>query len=398
MAEFFINLVVFIISLAVLIIIHEFGHFITAKAFKVYVTEFSIGFGPAIYTKKKDGKETRFSIRGIPLGGYCAMVGETIPEFTEEEYNRLSDKDREMVDLYRTVPQERRLDGIAKWKKAIVMVAGVTLNFLLGFVLLIVFYGTTSFPTMYSNVVEVSAESIASEAGWLSSDTIVSGAYEIRITDGNGTVQKYVRSEECADVTHNLYAIVADLEKYLPGSAQDIASYTLLTDSGKTIQFSLTPQQSETGAYSWPMIGITFTYNFDTHTAKYSAGEVIPRSAETFSEYAVAIFKGIGMLFTKEGISQVGGVISIFQIQQTMMESGFGFVINLWALISINLAIFNLLPFPGLDGWHLLVVIIEGISRREISKKFKNVMSTVGMLILFGLMILVTFKDIFSLF
>ena len=81
--DFLINLIIFVVALCVLVVIHEFGHFITAKMFKVYVTEFSIGFGPALYSKKKENKETRFSIRGIPLGGYCSMVGESIPEFTE---------------------------------------------------------------------------------------------------------------------------------------------------------------------------------------------------------------------------------------------------------------------------------------------------------------------------
>ena len=88
-SEFILNFIVFILSLALLVVIHEFGHFITAKMFNVYVSEFSIGFGPALFTKKKENQETRFSIRAIPLGGYCAIVGESLPEFTEEEYAQL---------------------------------------------------------------------------------------------------------------------------------------------------------------------------------------------------------------------------------------------------------------------------------------------------------------------
>ena len=103
-------------------------------------------------------------------------------------------------------------------------------------------------------------------------------------------------------------------------------------------------------------------------------------------------------MFTPEGFSQVGGMIQIFQVQSTMMEMGIGYVINLWAMISINLGIFNLLPFPALDGWHFLVIIIEGITKKELPKKFKETMATIGMVLLFGLMILITFKDIFALF
>ena len=91
-------------------------------------------------------------------------------------------------------------------------------------------------------------------------------------------------------------------------------------------------------------------------------------------------------------------MISIFGAQQQMMSMGFSYVIYLWALISINLGIMNLLPFPGLDGWHFLVIIVEAITRRELPKKFKNIMSTIGMILLFGLMILVTCKDIIGLF
>ena len=82
--DFIVNLIVFILSLALLVVIHEFGHYITAKAFNVYVTEFSIGFGPALYSHKREGKETKFSIRAIPFGGYCAIVGESLPEFTKK--------------------------------------------------------------------------------------------------------------------------------------------------------------------------------------------------------------------------------------------------------------------------------------------------------------------------
>ena len=91
-------------------------------------------------------------------------------------------------------------------------------------------------------------------------------------------------------------------------------------------------------------------------------------------------------------------MISIFTVQQQAMHSGFNVVIRLWALISINLGIMNLLPFPGLDGWHFLVLIVEGITRKELPKKFKTIMSNIGMIILFGLMILVTLKDIIGLF
>ena len=393
MAEFFINLVVFILALAFTVVIHELGHFITAKAFNVYVTEFSIGFGPALFTRKGENKETRFSIRAVPLGGYCAMVGESMPDLSEEEYKELNDKDKELVDIYSEVEPERRLDGIKKWKRAIVMLAGVTLNFVLGFILLIVFFTTTTFATMYDNSVVVSENSIAQQAGWESEDIIYTSSFKI------DNLMEEEKVYDSSDITHNLYTSVVELSNYAPTSDKDIAHYTLVTSENKTIKFDLVPNlNQETNTYSWPTIGITFKENLTTHVKTFNLFEAIPEAAETFGEYSVAIVKGIGMMFTPEGFSQVGGMIQIFQVQSTMMEMGFGYVINLWAMISINLGIFNLLPFPALDGWHFLVIIIEGITKKELPKKFKETMATIGMVLLFGLMILITFKDIFALF
>lgn len=390
--DFIVNLIVFVLSLALLIIIHEFGHYITAKAFKVYVTEFSIGFGPSLYSKKREGKETMFSIRAVPLGGYCAIVGESLPEFTEEEYQQLSDKDKELVDLYKTLPPERKLDGIARYKRAIIMLAGVTLNFLLGFILLLVFYNVNSFPTMYNNYVEVTSESIADKAGLTNDDVIYSSKYEIKIGEN-----VYQDTLDSSDETGNFYKSIVMLNEHTPSSKEDVASYTLITSENKEIKFTLNPVEKD-GKFYWPTVGITFSLNTKTHTYHYSFGEAFVESGKTFGDYSVAIFEALGKLFTKEGIENVGGMIAIFGTQQQMMNMGFAYVINLWALISINLGIMNLLPFPGLDGWHFLVIIIESITRRELPKKFKNIMANVGMLLLFGLMILVTLKDIFSLF
>lgn len=393
-SEFILNFIVFILSLALLVVIHEFGHFITAKMFNVYVSEFSIGFGPVLFTKKKENQETRFSIRAIPLGGYCAIVGESLPEFTEEEYAQLSDKDKELVDLYKTVPNERKLDGISRWKRAIIMIAGVTLNFILGFILLIVSYSITVVPTIINNYVTVSENSNAYKANWTSEDVIKTSKYEITI-NGNTSVKEF----DCEENNSNLYYSISVLtnNEFKPQSENDVAKYTLVTMDNKVINFELKAFLNN-GEYTWPKVGVSFSYNYEKGTYRYNFGEIMKNSCKDFGEFSIAIFKGIGQLFTKEGIQNVGGMISIFTVQQQAMHSGFNVVIRLWALISINLGIMNLLPFPGLDGWHFLVLIVEGITRKELPKKFKTIMSNIGMIILFGLMILVTLKDIIGLF
>ena len=403
MAEFFIDLVVFILSLAVLIVIHEFGHFITAKMFKVYVNEFSIGFGPAIFQKKKDGAETKFSIRAVPLGGYCSLVGESLPEFTDEEYKALSDSDKELVDLYKTVPENRRLDGIARWKRAIIMIAGVFLNFVLAFALFIGSNATYKVPTNISNQVDVLESTkdnkyIAYEAGWRDEDVIAKASYTIYLYDESGSLINNDKKElECVDETMNLYRVLNDLgeDKYQPKTDKDRVEFVFTTTEDKVINFELKGVKNPFNELSWEQPSITLLVTEYRH---FNFGEVMKYSLYDLGNGSIAIVKGLGMMFTPEGFNNVGGVIQMFQMASTETAKGISNYFFLWGLISVNLAVFNLLPFPGLDGWHFLVLAIEGVTRRDLPKKFKNIMSMIGMILLFGLMIVITFKDLFGLF
>ena len=294
--------------------------------------------------------------------------------------------------------QERRLDGVSKPKKAVIMSAWVILNFLLGFILLIIFFSTSKIYTTCHNYVNVIANSVADKAGWTNEDVIQTSTYTITI-NGETTTKTY----DCVENEHNLYLSFYDIDlanedRFTPSSENDVASYTLVTTKNKTINFEL-PIKEKDGVKYFDSPGISFiSNNQGPYTQCSSVGEVLACSVEQFGLDAVAIFEALGQLFTPEGFNNVGGIVSIFTIQQTQMSVSFGYVINLWALISINLGIMNLLPFPGLDGWHLLVTAIEGITRKELPKKFKNIVSTVGMILLFGLMIVILFKDIFMLF
>ena len=151
----FLGILLALLALVTLIVIHEFGHFIAAKIFNVYVNEFSIGFGPLIFSKKRKTGETKFSIRWIPLGGYCSMIGEDIPEMTEEEVASLSPSDQELYSLYKTLPPNRKLNGISRWKRCIILLAGITLNFIVGYLLF--FFYAIDVPVVYSyeNYVQV---------------------------------------------------------------------------------------------------------------------------------------------------------------------------------------------------------------------------------------------------
>ena len=139
-------------------------------------------------------------------------------------------------------------------------------------------------------------------------------------------------------------------------------------------------------------IGLSF-YNYQTRASFVEAWETTFKS---FGEGTTLIFKTLGGLFTGKGWENVGGIVALYSVTTTTLSDyGFGYYLLYWGIISINLGIVNLLPIPGLDGWHILVTAIEGITRKKIPDKFKTVVTYVGIALLFGLMILLLFKDIF---
>jgi regulator of sigma E protease len=385
----------FIVSLGVLITIHELGHFLMAKAFNVYVKEFSLGFGPVLFKFNKG--ETQYSIRALPLGGYVAMYGE---ETTEADAN---------------IPKERSLLGIKKHKRAIVMAAGIVLNFVLAFVLF--FVSNVAFEQKeFRRDVNVLANSPAFNAGLVTSteatpvkidfDAIDVGNIAVTISDTTDVYYlKFVGfktyDDEFVDGITFAYTEAGELIEYIPDSVTDsvtfplpIQTYTSDTEYVEsTIDITLNAIASG-DEFVWEDTGINLL-----HTYRYNFIEAIAVAGQDWVEGTTLIAKALGGLFVGQGIGDVGGIIAIFDTSATVLTNlGLGSYIFMWGLISVNLALFNLLPFPGLDGWQLLVVTIEGVFRREIPPKIKNIVSTIGLMLLLGLMFLLLIKDIWTIF
>lgn len=388
------SIVLFVVALSLLVSIHELGHLLTAKIFKVYCFEYSIGFGPLICQKKGKGGETNYSIRAIPLGGYVSMFGEAdlVPEGVE-------------------VAPERSLLAIKKWKRAIIMSAGVVLNFVLGFVLM--FVNTLCFPQVaYTNQVEVTEyiENVngnkefteAYKSGIKTGDAIVSVTTHY-LPDGLVSIE-YTPITTDVSTYNDLWADALTINA--PKSERDLLKVTLtwvdkekINDESldtETYTFTLTSSientNSEEVSYTWSKMGIS---SYRTRLSFYKA---VQRAASDFGESTTAIAKALGQLLIGKGLDQVGGPVAIFTTSSEALSISFGTFLFLWGMISVNLGIFNLLPFPGLDGWHLLVVIIEGITKKEIPANVKNIVSTIGMIILFAFMGFVFIKDIIGLF
>lgn len=389
----FLGILLALLALVTLIVIHEFGHFIAAKIFNVYVNEFSIGFGPLIFSKKRKTGETKFSIRWIPLGGYCSMIGEDIPEMTEEEVASLSPSDQELYSLYKTLPPNRKLNGISRWKRCIILLAGITLNFIVGYLLF--FFYAIDVPVVYSyeNYVQVQENSLASEAGWTNEDIIIGGKYTVTIDNVETESQPFEILSDSPEDKLQLYYAFNEALNQAPSTVNDKVVFNLNTLDEELIELTV-PAIDNNGTLSWESIGISFV----PITRRTTPSEWFTISGRMFGEGCGAIFVALGQIFTPEGFSNLGGIISIVQVSTMASSIGAYYFFGVWALVSVNLAIFNLLPFPGLDGWQFVVTIIEGITKKEIPSKFKTIMTYIGFGLLLTLFIVVTFKDIFALF
>ena len=399
-------ILLFIVCLSVLIMVHELGHLAAAKAFKVYCFEYSIGFGPKLFSFKRKNGETKVSLRGIPFGGYVSMYGEgmDVPEGLD-------------------IPPERNLENIKKWKKAIILVAGVTMNVVLA--LTIFFICNSCFPvsSYYLNEVTISETNTLSDKSFVTGDIMhyvdtieKDGAIEYYILDNNVTVTLKNGTEENGisalmdptlknvnDLDWSFFLNFAKLDDnknivkaYNP--SDDFTKYTFsieMSHAGneEKVPVTLTTNvvKNEDSSYGLSQLGVAIT-----HEKTWLKGKAFGKTFVDFGQSSTAIVKALGSLFvSSEAREGVGGIIAI-GFESTNILKNFGFVsfLRVWGLVSVNLAIINLLPFPGLDGWQLLVLIVEGISKKKIPDKVKTIVSLVGIAILFALMVLLVVKDV----
>ena len=396
-------ILLFLVCLSVLIIIHELGHLTAAKIFNVYCLEFSCGMGPLLWKHKKKDGETQISLRAIPFGGYVSMYGEGVelPEGVQ-------------------VDASRSLHGIKKWKQGIILVAGVTMNAILA--LVVFFIGNVSCEQhkfTYINQISIIDDSLCSKAGLKSKDILSLvdetvwkdedefGSTKSVVLEKTGTVtfnddstkETWVSIEPAASFKNpfysfNFYEVKSD------GGVNSNISYT---ENIKKIDLNLRTKVSKEEIYDHP-ITIDFVdgkmpdigLRINVETFRYTFGQAVGQSFKDFGRSSTAVVDSLGALITgKVGVEKMSGIVGIgFEAKTILDELDVATFIFLWGLISVNLAIFNLLPFPGLDGWQLLVLIIEGITRKKIPDKVKNIVSFIGLVILLGFMAFILIKDL----
>lgn len=343
-----------ILLLGILIMVHEFGHFAVARLCGIAVKEFSLGFGPVIWQHKSKKSDTTFSIRPIPMGGYCMFYGDT------DDDSNGSTKD-----------DPRNYNKAPVWKRMLSVLAGPGMNFVLAFVVSIALMGVYGAVATTPVVQEVEAGMPAAEAGLQAGDIFV----RVNQTEvENGTVQ---------DVSN---AIGAD-------ASSAPVEITVLRD-GQEQTFTVTPQyDSELERYR---VGVTIAQGYE----KMPASSILPSAWSLCKQASVAIVESLGKLFTTgEGLNDAAGPVGVVSlVAQQTQQGGLEIYLYLLVIISINLGLMNLIPIPGLDGSRLIFMLIEAIRRKPVNQKIEAGVHLCGYVLLFGLMIFFTFKDVLRLF
>ncbi len=329
-----------IIIFMFIILVHEFGHFIAAKSLGVLVHEFSIGFGPAIY--KKQGKETLYSVRAFPIGGYVQLEGED-----EKSDNPKS------------------LSNKPVWARFIVMAAGATFNLILGFIVFLFMYlQTPAYP-------ELTVGSVTTD---------IPNAPAVSVLKEN---------DEIIAINGKRLWYYKDL-KFIMTSEADGSPVTLtIKRDNARLDVVLTPVLHE-GAYY---------FGFQPKQTEMTFGNALKYAfCETFFVIRLVIYSLMMLITGKAPITEMSGPIGTGTVIGEAAKAGLPNLFNIFALLSVNIGIFNLIPFPALDGGRIFFLLIEMIRRKPIPPEKEGMVHFIGMAFLLLLMIFITTSDIYKLF
>lgn len=373
------SIILFILVLALLIASHEFGHFIVAKLSGMRVDEFALGFPPKIWSKQIG--ETKYSINLVPFGGYVKIFGED----PTEEIKQSSD-------------YKRSFGARPKWHQALVLLAGVTCNFILAWFLFSIgfisglpvstgfFAGSENIPGAQLVVTGVMPGSPAEEA------KLPAGSQIVEVAEKGGEkltsptvsqMQEFIasRSGKTLEVSYLAKPNFKTIDQSAIQKTELVPKDGVVTGKaaiGVSMDMVAIIKQP---FYKAPVTGLVFTANMTKYTAEALWG------------FGKQLFNG----GQKAALAQVTGPIGLVGLVGEAGKMGFIYLLTFTALISINLAVINVIPFPALDGGRLLFLLIEVITRRPIKPIVANVANLIGFALLMLLMIAVTVKDVVTL-
>lgn len=340
-----------ILIFGALVLMHELGHYLFARLFKVSITEFSIGMGPKLLQRQNKKTGIMWSLRALPFGGYVAMVGE---DGETDDPNALQKK--------------------APWQRLIIMAAGGLVNIITGFILMVALVigtrdnlGST---TIYGFIPPESSEVALSDSTGLEAGDRVLKVGKVGVHTANELVYEIMRQGvEPIDMT-----VIRGGEKLLVEGVE----FPTFTDQGVTF-----------GDYDFQVYGERPTF---ANVAKHA----FFRSVSTVK----MVWDGlVDLISGRYGMEAVSGPVGVTEvIVETAKTKQTANLVYLAAVIAVNLGVMNLLPIPALDGGRIVFVLYEMIFRKPINRKVEGYLHGAVMILLFGFIIFVTFKDVIKLF
>lgn len=356
-----INLIIFIIILSILVLFHEFGHYIVAKLFRIKVEEFAIGFPPTLWSTKKG--DTTYMINSIPFGGYVKLFGE----------DGSNEKD------------EKSFAYKSWWQRGLVISAGIIMNLVLGGICLGITF-MIGLPVLNTD------SQVAYPYAQIDHQVLT---YEVKADSPSANI--IMEGDQILTVNDQSIESVEQFQAAIQDAGEGEVNISLKRGED-TINVNVGAQYSdEVGAYQ---IG---AYLVEGQIVKYPFYLAIPMGfvemARLLKEMLIAFYSIFrDLIVSHQAPSQIAGPVGIYQLAAAATQLGFVYLAQLVAILSINLAIINFLPIPALDGGRLLFIVIEKIRGKKISDHIENLIHTAGFILILGLIVLVTISDIRKFF
>ena len=341
------SIVIAIVVFLVIILIHEFGHFIAAKACGIYVREFALGMGPVILRKK--GKETEYVVRALPIGGSCTF---------DDDYEE------------GVVKNPRSFGAKPVWQRIIVILAGPLMNLILGYIVVVISLVTA--PAMASTTIYQFKDQSVSSSQLRENDRIIAveGMPVFSVTDISYKLQNSGRKNEDGN-------LVFDFTVRRNGEKVELSDVEFMTVGEGVIYYDF------------------FVYGLEKNFKNVAAQGF----RESLSTSRLIIMTLVDIVRGKYGLNDLTGVIGVgVEIEKAVRTYTFSDLMTIISLITINLGVFNLIPIPALDGARLVFLIVEAIRRKPTRPEVEGMVHFVGFALLMVLMVVVTFNDIVKLF
>lgn len=336
-----------ILVLLIMITVHELGHYLTGKALKFSIDEFSIGFGPPLIKKKGKSGEV-FSLRLVPLGGYCAFTGE---DEGKENKNSFGAKE--------------------PWKRILVLVSGAVMNYLFALLIIIIMfgaYGQNALVVKKTNGIESTSCQV------LQVDDVIlkaNGKNVYLITDLMNALQDKNAGETVEFVVKN-------------NGKSITKNITLLHDTFFNNMEDVDKLNLALGSFEITEGGVR-TNGIYSCSVRLGFFECVGKSVEYSFKLAGMVFQVLGELLTgKIGLSSMGGTVTTITVTaEAIMLGGLRYLMYIASFIGVNLAVFNLLPIPALDGARIIFTVIEWIRKKPVNKRVESIIHTVGLVLVF---------------